>query len=251
MLAKGTSEVYSDAFRFVIDPQSVTEFEIPVVDYGYGEVENCEVDLWYLAEEYGFTGIRKLVFQGYPEIDSDILNVISNLTEVVYPSHPRYAADWADVIANFADAGSSVTFTAQTPSEAEYVYYLDVWDEDDDGNILYGECCLGNGELPYAWPLLRGAYVIPGKIENCCVVGAYENAFANMTELTELTFPGSFYSLDAGEQAGEADVQWMRAGEPCRGAEADAIRQGGALSGRAVVRLGRVHRCVQVGTPRC
>ncbi len=199
VLAKGTSEVYSDAFRFVIDPQSVTEFEIPVVDYGYGEVENCEVDLWDLAEEYGFTGIRKLVFQGYPEIDSDILNVISNLTEVVYPSHPRYAADWADVIANFADAGSSVTFTAQTPSEAEYVYYLDVWDEDDDGNILYGECCLGNGELPYAWPLLRGAYVIPGKIENCCVVGAYENAFANMTELTELTFPGSFYSLDAGE----------------------------------------------------
>ena len=196
-LAKGTVEVYSDAFRFVTNPQSVTEFEIPLVDYGDGDVENCYVDLWELASEYGFTGIRKLVFHGYPEIDSSILEVVSNLTEVVYPSHPRYAAEWADVIADFTAAGSFVTFTPFTPFEAEYVCDLEVWDEDDHGNILYGECWLGDGVLPYAWPLLKGAYEVPDQFKSCRVVGAYANAFVDMTELTELTFPAEFRELDA------------------------------------------------------
>ena len=190
--APGLLEVYPEAFCHVLHPENVTELEIPVTRYG----ENCYIDLWDLASEYGFTGLRKLTFDGYPEVSTNLLEVLPNLSEVVYSANPRWADIVADVKAEFVAAGSSVKFTARTPAEPEYVYEGEAW-FDDAGNLA-GGCWLGDGDNPWVWPALKGAYDIPEKLDGIYRVnGAYANAFANMAELTELTFPASFYEFEA------------------------------------------------------
>ncbi|MCQ2392024.1 MAG: leucine-rich repeat protein [Kiritimatiellae bacterium] len=208
----GTRWVDCEAFRNVVNPQDITEFEIPA---------NCDFDLWSLAD-YGFTGITKLTFKGCPSIDASPLEFFPNLREIAYSQNPRYAEDWEWVREDFA--GTGVTFMAlPVPTEPELVYELDVWDEDDWGNVLYGECSLGYGdEFPFAWPALTGKYVIPEQIDGFYVVAALENAFVGMSGLREIVFPSRFGYLDAGMYTpgnydwseAEQDYVWVPSGEP-------------------------------------
>ena len=204
--ARGTVEVDCDAFRYVKDPAAITEVTVP---------SGCWIDFWCLAEDYGFTGIAKLVFEGEADISSDIVEALPGLEEIVYSPSPFYAENWEWIKEDFE--GTGVKFTAAEPSEPLYGYELDVWDEDDEGNILSGECYLGYNGYPFVCPALKGAYEIPEKIENCRVVWAYENAFANMGELTELAFPQAFRGFDAGSyRDGYYDTNtwaWVTTGE--------------------------------------
>ena len=204
--AKGTVEVDCDAFRYVKDPAAITELTIP---------SGCWLDFWCLAEDYGFTGVTKLVFEGEAEIDSSIVEVLPNLTEIVYSPSPFYAENWEWIREDFG--GTGVKFTVAEPDEPLYGYELDIWDEDEEGNILNGECYLGYEGYPFVYPALEGACEIPEKIENCRVVWAYENAFADMSELTELVFPQNFRGFDAGSyRDGYYDTNtwtWVTTGE--------------------------------------
>ena len=204
--AKGTVEVNCAAFRYVKNPEAITELTVPA---------GCYPDLWCLAEDYGFTGITKLIFEGDGDISSDIVEVLPGLKEIVYSPSPFYAENWECIRDDFE--GTGVKFTAAEPSEPLYGYELDIWDEDDEGNILSGECYLGYNGYPFVYPALKGAYEIPERIENCRVVWAYENAFANMGELTELAFPQTFRGFDAGSyRDGYYDTNtwaWVTTGE--------------------------------------